>query len=99
MNETKVTFSSACVCLNSGSLNGRWGVDQERAVQTYRIFGVNASGDVVSEDDVQCVNDTEARAAAKARMREGVDVEIWDVSRRVPKHGERAPRQRLQRAI
>jgi hypothetical protein len=68
-------------------------------VQTYRLYGVNASGDVVSEDHVQCIDDAEARAAAEARRSDGVDVEIWDVSRRVPKRAERRQARRAQAAL
>jgi hypothetical protein len=70
-------------------------------MQTYRFFAVNALGKVVEELETPCANDAEARAIARMRGGGGLDVEVWDVGRRVPVHGDAPARrpERVARAI
>lgn len=56
---------------------------------SYRLFGVNDGDRVVWEESVTCFDDDEAIAAAEARSRVGVSVEVWEVGRFVG-HGAAA---------
>jgi hypothetical protein len=50
-------------------------------MESYRVFGVNAHGRIVSDQSFDCGDDAEARSLAHTILKQPHGIEVWDVSR------------------
>jgi hypothetical protein len=50
-------------------------------MESYRFFGVTASGVVFSDRSLDCADDAEAREMAVSLRQANSGIEVWDVSR------------------
>jgi hypothetical protein len=55
--------------------------DRNRALETYRFFGVDGEDGVLWDLCIDCSDDDEARATAMTLSGPGVRIEIWEVAR------------------
>ena len=55
------------------------------AMATYRFFGVDDFGTVMSVQWIECVDDAEAQEIALSLRTEIRGIEVWDVGRRICK--------------
>jgi hypothetical protein len=60
-------------------------------MESYRFFGVDAQGEIVSDQFFECADDEEARGLAVVLQEQGAGIEVWDVNRCVAKLARVAP--------
>jgi hypothetical protein len=54
-------------------------------MEMYRFFGVNERDTVIHAEEIQCENDSSARAVARTKVTDQLGVEVWDAGRRICK--------------